>query len=111
MLLYAIYLRISQYDITMNRYFVVIFGIWLLIISIYFVFSKKKSLSMITVSLTLISFIISIGPWSVFSLPLERQYNRLIKNLETAQILDNQNIIPLKSPQDINKELSNDIYS
>lgn len=111
MLFYAIYLRISQYDITMNRYFVVIFGIWLLIVSIYFVFNKKKSLSMVTVSLTLISFIISIGPWSVFSLPLERQYNRLIKNLETAKILDNQNIIPLKSPQDINKELSNEIYS
>ncbi len=30
MLFYAIYLRINQYDITMNRYFVVVFGVWLL---------------------------------------------------------------------------------
>lgn len=111
MLFYAIYLRINQYDLTMNRYFVVIFGIWLLITSLYFVISKKKSLAMVTVSLTLISFIISIWPWSVFSLPLERQYNRLIKNLETAKILQNNTVTPLQSPQDITKELSNEIYS
>ena len=111
MLFYAIYLRIEQYDLTMNRYFVVIFGIWLLMISLYFVISKRKSLLLITISLTLVSFIVSIGPWSVFTLPLERQYNRLILNLENAKILKDNTIYPLKSPQDINKELSNDIYS
>ena len=111
MLFYAIYLRIEQYDLTMNRYFVVIFGIWLLMTSLYFVISKRKSLLMITISLTLVSFIVSIGPWSVFTLPLERQYNRLILNLENAKILNNNTIYPLKNPQDINKELSNDIYS
>ncbi len=44
MLFYAIYLRIAQYDITMNRYFVVVFGLWLLSISLYFIISKRKYL-------------------------------------------------------------------
>jgi hypothetical protein len=111
MLFYAIYLRIVQYDLTMNRYFIILFGVWLVIISIYLIISKKKSLSVITTSLALISFIISVWPWSVFSYPLDRQYDRLIHNLEQAQILKAGNIVSLSSPKDITKELSNDIYS
>jgi hypothetical protein len=60
MLFYAIYLRINQYDLTINRYFVVIFGIWLLVISIYFIFSKKKNLMVIPAILTIFTIIISI---------------------------------------------------
>jgi hypothetical protein len=60
MLFYAIYLRIAQYDITMNRYFVVVFGIWLSVISIYFIISKSKKLSFIPLILTIFTIIISI---------------------------------------------------
>jgi len=60
MLFYAIYLRINQYDVTINRYFVVAFGLWLLVISLYYVFSKKKYLSIIPAILTLFTIIISI---------------------------------------------------
>lgn len=60
MLFYAIYLRIAQYDLTMNRYFVVIFGIWLLGISLYLIISQRKSLAVITASLTCISLLISV---------------------------------------------------
>lgn len=63
MLGYAILLRINQYDLTMNRYFVVIFGIWLTIISLYFVFGKVKSLTVIPATLTAITLLISVGPW------------------------------------------------
>lgn len=111
MLFYAIYLRIAQYDITMNRYFVVIFWLWLTIISLYFVFSKSRFLSFIPVSLLTIILLISVGPWSVYNLPMNRQYDRLIKNLEKANILKNGVVTPLSSPKDISKELSGDIYS
>ncbi len=111
MLAYAIWLRIAQYDLTMNRYFVVIFGMWLLLVSIYLIVSKKRSLAIITASLTLISLLISVGPWSVYSVPLERQYSRLLRNLESARILQGSVIVPLSSPKDISKELSDDIYS
>lgn len=111
MLGYAIYLRINQYDLTMNRYFVVIFGIWLTIISLYYILSTKRSLSMIPASLVAAILIISIGPWSVYSLPVARQEARLMHNLETAQILQNGVIVPLQNNADISRELSTDIYS
>lgn len=42
---------------------------------------------------------------------MSRQYDRLVRNLEQANILKNGTITPLASPKDISKELSNDIYS
>lgn len=110
MLFYAIYLRIAQYDLTVNRYFVVVFGLWLLIISLYLIFSKKKSLISITSVLTLFTIIISIWPWSVFSLPWERQLNRLETNLKQAWILVDWEIIPLNDYSDIDANLSKQIY-
>lgn len=111
MLFYAIYLRIAQYDLTMNRYFVVIFWIWLWIISLYFVFSNKKYIFYIPAILTLFTIIISIGPWWVFSLPEARQLQKLENNLTKAWILKNYEIIPLKEKTDITENLSKEIYS
>lgn len=109
MLSYAIYLRIAQYDLTMNRYFVVIFGVWLAIISLYYIVSQRKSLTCITASLALISLIISVGPWSVSTLPMNRQYNRLVHNLESAGMLKDGAIAKKKTELTVTQE--NDIYS
>jgi hypothetical protein len=112
MLFYAIYLRINQYDITVNRYFVVVFGLWLLVTSLYFVFSKKKNLIVIPALLALFIIIISIIPkYNVYTLPEARQLNRLETNLEKAKILENSKIIPLKKYSDISGDLSKNIYS
>jgi hypothetical protein len=109
MLGYAIAVRILQYDLTMNRYFVVIFGLWLTIISLYLIISRRKSLAIIAASLTLLSLLISVGPWSVYSFPVERQHARLIQNLETAKILQDGQI--QKLDHSIEMTLENDIYS
>ncbi len=111
MLFYAIYLRIAQYDFTINRYFVVIFWIWLLIISIYFVLSKKKNLIFVTSILTILTIIISIWPWWVYEFPQNRQFDRLQNNLQKANILNNWEINPLDSQNQIDIELSKNIYS
>lgn len=111
MLFYAIYLRIAQYDLTVNRYFVVIFWVWLLLISVYYAISKEKRLHFVVSTLTLFTIIFSIWPWSVYSLPETRQYERLINNLEKANILVDWEIIPLKDYYDIDKKLSKEIYS
>ncbi len=111
MLFYAIFLRIAQYDITMNRYFIVVFGIWLAVISLYLIFSSKKYLAYIPLILTVFTIIISVWPWWVYSLPESRQLSRLEKNLREAWILKNWEIIPLKNYEDINSNLSKDIYS
>lgn len=111
MLFYAIYLRINQYDLTINRYFVVVFWISLLIISLYFTSSKKKNLMVIPIVLTFFTIIISIWPWWVFSLPEARQFKRLEENLKKAWILVNWEIRPLNNYNDIDKELSKEIYN
>lgn len=111
MLFYAIYLRIAQYDITVNRYLVVTFGIWLLCISLYFVFSRKKSLPVIPALLTAFTIIISVGPWSVHELPISRQTKLLTENLIEANILQDGKIVPLNNYNDIDKELSKNIAS
>lgn len=109
MLFYAIYLRISQYDVTVNRYFVVVFWIWLAIISLYYVFSKTKKMIFIPLSLSLTIIIISIGPWGVFSYPESRQFERLLTNLEKANILQNGKITPLQTGAEISADLSEEI--
>lgn len=111
MLFYAIYLRIAQYDITINRYLVVVFGIWLFTISLYYIFSKKKYLAIIPFLLTTFTIIISIWPWSVHELPENRQLDRLENNLTLAWILKDWIITPLENFENIDKELSTNIYS
>lgn len=110
MLFYAIYLRINQYDITINRYFVVVFGIWLLLISLYFIFSKKKFLGYLFTCITLFTIVISIWPWSVYSFPEARQLARLESKLVEAKILQDGTITPLKNEKDIDGKLSGEIY-
>ncbi len=110
MLFYAIYLRIAQYDLTMNRYFVVVFGLWLLGISVYYSLAKSTRLVYLPVSLALITLVISLGPWSVYQLPVSRQYDRLITNLEMAHIYSGESIVPLSKVEDISGDLSNEIY-
>jgi hypothetical protein len=59
----------------------------------------------------IIIFIISVGPWSVYSLPQIRQEKRLLRHLEMAHILQNGKIVPLKEKNAISRELSNEIAS
>jgi len=111
MLFYAIGLRINQYDITINRYLVLVFGFWLFGLSLYYIISKKKNLSVPFYSLLIIIIFISIGPWSVYVVPRQRQQNNLEINLKKANILQNDGSIRLlESYQDISEELSGEIY-
>lgn len=110
MLFYAIYLRINQYDFTINRYFVVVFWLWLSFISFYLFFSKKKILAFIPIILFDVIVIISIWPWSVYNFPESRQISILNTKLIEANILvDNEIIIPEKS-SDIEDKVSWKIY-
>ncbi|MCD4705966.1 DUF4153 domain-containing protein, partial [bacterium] len=91
MLFYAIGLRINQYDITINRYLVVAFGLWLFGLSLYYIISKKKSLSAPFYSLSIFIIFISIGSWSVYVVPEWSQQNTLEINLKNVNILQVDN--------------------
>lgn len=77
LLLLAIWRRIWEYGITVNRYFVLILGIWLAGIVAYFILSKTKNIKVIPASLGIIAFLISFGPWGAFSIPEQSQKDRL----------------------------------
>lgn len=100
MLFYSIFLRINQYNLTVNRYFVLLFGFWLLFITIYFIFSKRKYLAFIVFSLFSFSTVISVWPWSVYKLPETLQTEELKKDLKFVWILkENGEIIPFNDKE------------
>jgi hypothetical protein len=110
MLFYAIGLRINQYDLTINRYLVLVFGLWLVFLSGYYILSRRKDLSMPFFSLLVVVIVMSIGPWSVYVLPEYRQQERLRDNLIQAGMLQDGEIHPPESYQDVDARLSGDIY-
>jgi len=111
MLFYAIGLRINQYDLTINRCLVMVFGLWLFGLSLYFIISKKKRLVTIFYSLLIVIIFISIGPWSVYLVPEWRQQGNLEMNLKKANILQaSGEIVTLENYRDISVELSGEIY-
>jgi hypothetical protein len=92
LLLLAVWRRISEYGITERRYFVIVLGLWLAAIALYFIFSRIKNIKIIPLSLCAISLIISVGPWGAFDVSERDQVNRLREVLMRNDILVNGRI-------------------
>jgi len=111
LLLLAIWRRISEYGFTENRYFVLILGLWLGGVSIYFIFSRKKNIKIIPISLCILAFLSSFGPWGAFHVAETSQVNRLERLLLDNKILVNGNIreapsdLPFEDRQEISAVL------
>lgn len=93
----AIGKRVLQYGITENRYFVLVVALWLLGIALYFLVSKAKNIKAIPVTLCLVAFLSSFGPWGAFSVSERSQVNRLEGILIQENMLVNGKVQP---PQD-----------
>jgi len=63
----AIYKRISEYGFTENRYFVLVLAFWILGMTSYILWSKKKELRYFPITIMLISVLSSFGFWGAFS--------------------------------------------
>ena len=88
---YAIYVRISNYWITADRYLVLAIGIYLLLISLYYFFSKRKHLVYLFWWILLLFFIISVWPWSLGNYTEKKQLYWIYNILEKNKCLDNNN--------------------
>lgn len=88
----AIYMRIADYGITINRYIICLFGFWVLLLIICFTL-KLTNIKFIPISLATLLFICSFGPWSMFHISEKSQSNRLIKILETNEFIEHGKII------------------
>ncbi len=95
MLFYAIVLRIGQHGFTVNRYLVIAFGVWLVCLSVYYIWSKKKHLVFLPASLSLSILIITIGPWSMFSVSERSQLGILQERMERVGVLQDGQITRL----------------
>ena len=84
----AINLRINQYGFTLDRYFILILGLWIIIHSIYLL-RFSTSISFIPKSLALTILIISFGPWGAFQTAERSQFKRLEKILSEHNLLTN----------------------
>jgi len=112
MFFYAIFLRINQYDFTINRYLLLVFWFYLLVISLYFIFSKNKKIVNIFSILTLFILLISISwNFSVYKFPENRQLNLLEKNLVQAWILKDWKVFLPEKYEEVNSWISWEIYN
>jgi hypothetical protein len=92
-LLMAIWRRVSEYGITENRYVVLLLGVWLAAVVLYFLMSKNPSIKLIPASLCLGAFLLSFGPWGVFQISEKSQLHRLEMALADAGLLKNEAIL------------------
>lgn len=81
----AIFMRTNQYGITINRYYLLIGGIWLAVMFGYLIFvrftNKKKLNIVITLSLALFALVSIVEPISANSIAETAQINRLERTL------------------------------
>lgn len=107
----AIILRIKPYGITEDRYLLFILGIWILVISLYIIVSKRDNIIIIPTSLIVILFLSAVGPWGMFQLSIQNQVLRLEKNLKRNQILSHNEILHDKTKIKLSKNDAKSIQS
>ncbi|CAM4158734.1 DUF4153 domain-containing protein [Zobellia roscoffensis] len=91
LLFVAIFRRVSDYGITENRYFVILLAFWILGISLFLLFSGKRSLLILPLSLFILAILSSFGFWSASSVSLKSQthqfqlvYENVLQNNKLA---------------------------
>jgi len=94
----ALWRRISEYGLTEGRYLGLALGVWLAFTAGYFLLSRSKSIKMIPASLCVWTFLVSVGPWGMFSVSEQSQIRRLKDMLTADSILVNGMVQNALSP-------------
>lgn len=94
-------IRINAYGVTEKRYFVVILGLWVLCIMLYFSFIKKLRNIVIPITLSIVTLISVFGPVSSYSISKMSQNNRFEKILVKDNMIKDGKI---QSSLDISQE-------
>ncbi len=84
LLLLAVWKRVGNYGITESRYILVILAVWLTLITVYFLISKKQNTKIIPVSLCILALLATYGPQSAFSVSRYSQVKRLGKLMKST---------------------------
>ncbi|MDD4360608.1 MAG: DUF4153 domain-containing protein, partial [Syntrophaceticus sp.] len=104
-------IRINAYGVTENRYYVIILGLWVFGIMLYYILTKKRNNIIIPVTLAVIALIAVFGPLSSYSISTLSQNNRLEATLLRNDMLQEGKIqaaagdIPEKDKTEISRIL------
>jgi hypothetical protein len=96
LLIMAIGRRVMEYGVTENRYFLIVLSLWLFIVAIYFLFSLRKNIKFVPLSLFFAVMLSGFGPWNAFQVSSLSQHNRLEKLFQKNKILVNGKAIKPK---------------
>lgn len=99
MMFISIGTRIRTYGITENRYFVLVLGLWVFGIMLYFALRKKSKNIIIPITLSIISLNAVFGPLSSFAMSSRSQNDRLQSILRRNKMLVNNKIV--KAPDNM----------
>ncbi|MDZ4682590.1 MAG: DUF4153 domain-containing protein [Saprospiraceae bacterium] len=108
-LLLAVWRRLNDYGITEPRYFVATLGIWLFLVCLYFIVSKKDDIRFIPLSLGVIAFLSIVGPWSATAVSCRSQFGQLEALLNKSGALVNSKAQPGKGT--VNDDERQRLYS
>ncbi|MCB0662291.1 MAG: DUF4153 domain-containing protein, partial [Saprospiraceae bacterium] len=94
LIMVAIGRRISDYGFTEGRYIVLVLGIWIGLVCLYFILSKRDDIRIIPFSLAVVSLLAVTGPWRASKVSFNSQMDRLKGILETEGLYANGAINP-----------------
>lgn len=111
MMFMSIYQRINQYGITENRYYLIVLGLWVLGIMIYFSVKKHLINIIIPISLSIVMLNSVFGPLSSFAISKYSQNKRfesllLQNNMLSDSIITKNESISLDDKREINNIIS-----
>jgi hypothetical protein len=98
LLFVSVFVRINQYGITTERYYILGLSLWLAGITFYGVISKNLNIKLIPISLAVVHLLMVIGPINGFMVSRISQQNRLEKLLVKNQLFDGTKIISNPKP-------------
>ena len=87
MMFVAIFMRIGQYGITENRYFILLAGIWVAFAYLYFNLKKGQRNLMLVVVLVVLMLVSVVGPLNAFATSRRSQQNRFERILAANGML------------------------
>lgn len=109
MMFTSIGIRISDYGVTENRYYVVALGLWVIGTMIYLAIVNKKRFIVLPISLSIIIFLSICGPFSSYSISIRSQNKRFEEILKNKKMLVEGQII--KSSKELSQANKEDISS
>lgn len=94
MMFVSIGIRINAYGVTENRYYVVVLGLWIFSMMLYYSIAKAKKNILLFITLSIVIMVSVLGPISSYALSKYSQRGRLETVLENNAMLQDGKIKP-----------------